>query len=272
MHKKKALIFDLDNTLLWDEKSINESFQATCNQAANQFAIEAQVLENAVRTSAGLLFKSLDLYEWLHMIDVTDLEALWGQFHQGVHPNFRRIQELAPTYRRESWNLGLQMLGIDCPDIGAQLAEQFMKERRNRPFVYDDTFKVLDELHKRYELLLLTNGAPDIQQEKIDSIPGLADYFNHIVISGTFGTGKPDPAIFHHALDLLRLSPNEAVMIGDTLATDIKGAQTAGITNIWINHHLVHSPLNIRPTYEIRSLSEIPQLLHAIQGSMQQIS
>ncbi|CAH1192354.1 Phosphoglycolate phosphatase [Paenibacillus allorhizoplanae] len=265
MYKKQALIFDLDNTLLWDEKSINESFQATCRQAASQFAVDAGKLEHAVRESASQLFKTLELYDWLHMIDVTDLEALWGDFHQGEHPNFGRMQELAPQYRREVWSQGLNVLGIDNPSLAVQLAHQFMEERRNRPYVYDDTFNVLEELRKDYKLLLMTNGAPDIQQEKIDSIPGLADYFDHIVISGTYGVGKPNPAIYRHALDLLSLSPSETVMIGDTLITDIQGAQSAGITNIWINRHHVPPTLPIQPTFEVHSLSEIPQLLLSIQ-------
>ncbi|NOU69389.1 HAD-IA family hydrolase [Paenibacillus sp. LMG 31461] len=271
MYKKQALIFDLDNTLLWDERSINEAFQATCQQAARHFAVDAGKLEHAVRESASQLFKTLELYDWLHMIEVTDLEALWGEFHQNEHPNFRRMQELSPQYRRDVWSQGLKVLGVDNPSIASQLAQQFTEERRNRPYVYDDTFKVLEELRKEYKLLLMTNGAPDIQQEKIDSIPELADYFDHIVISGTYGVGKPNPAIYRHALDLLSLSPSETVMIGDTLITDILGAQSAGITNIWINRHLVPPTLTIRPTFEVQSLSEIPQLLLSIQQSQQDI-
>lgn len=271
MYKKKALIFDLDNTLLWDERSINESFQATCHEAASQFALDARALEHTVRESASHVFTSLELYEWLHMIEVTDLEALWGTFQSGRHPNFSKMQKLAPLYRRDVWRQGLKMLGIDSPSAASQLAEQFMEERRNRPYVYDDTFQVLAELRKAYKLLLMTNGAPDIQQEKIDSIPGLAEYFDHIVISGTYGVGKPNPAIYHHALELLNLSPDETVMIGDTLITDILGAQSTGIMNIWINRHLVPVSIPVRPTFEVYSLSEIPQLLLSIQELQQDI-
>ncbi|OCT15349.1 haloacid dehalogenase [Paenibacillus pectinilyticus] len=265
MPTKKALIFDLDNTLLWDERSINEAFLATCQRAANQYVLDPSVLEQAVREAAHDLFKSLDLYDWLHMIEVTDLEALWGNFQQGAHPNFRIMQEFAPLYRKNVWHRGLQAVGIENSILASELAEQFMQERRNRPFVYDDTFKVLETLHKEYALLLMTNGAPGIQQEKIDSIPSLASYFDHIIISGTYGVGKPNPSIFQHALDLLRIPPNEAVMIGDTLATDILGAHNVGITNIWINRHPEHAPAPIRPSYEVRSLTEIPQLLLSMQ-------
>ncbi|CAN7430753.1 HAD family hydrolase [Paenibacillus sp. LjRoot56] len=85
------------------------------------------------------------------------------------------------------------------------------------------------------------------------------------MISGTYGVGKPNPAIYRHALDLLSLSPSETVMIGDTLITDIQGAQSAGITNIWINRHHAPPALPIPPTFEVHSLSKIPQLLLSIQ-------
>lgn len=271
MLEKQAIIFDLDNTLLWDERSIEFAFQATCNHAAAQAAVDARSLERAVRESANLLFKSMDIYEWASMIDVTDLEALWGRFHLGEHLSFRKLQELAPAYRKEAWNRGLRMLGIDRPDLGAELAEQFMEERRNHPLVYDDTFEVLNKLREQYALLLLTNGAPDLQQEKIDSIPGLANYFDHIVISGTFGAGKPAPSIFFHALELLRIVPGQAVMVGDTLGTDIKGANAAGITSIWINRHGVPAPTDIRPPYEVSNLSDILPILNAIRQPRQQI-
>lgn len=110
-------------------------------------------------------------------------------------------------------------------------------------------------------LLLLTNGAPDLQQEKIDSIPGIADYFDHIIISGTFGAGKPAPSIFQHAMELLGISPEEGMMVGDNLDTDIKGAGGIGMRSVWINHEGRTAPAGNLPTYEIGRLSELLDIL-----------
>lgn len=202
---------------------------------------------------------------------MTNLEALWGKFDQGDHPSFRRLQELAPIYREEVWSQGLRKLGIDEPELGVALADVFMNARRNSPLVYLDTFEVLAQLREHYALLLLTNGAPDLQQEKVDSIPGLADYFDHIIISGTFGAGKPAPSIFIHALDLLGIIPEQAVMVGDTLKTDIKGANAVGITSVWINHHSAAAPADIQPAFEVRCLSDLLPILESLQQSRQQI-
>lgn len=133
----------------------------------------------------------------------------------------------------------------------------FAKERRERPLVYDATFEVLQALRPKYQLLLLTNGAPDLQQEKVDSIPGLADYFDHILISGAFGRGKPDPSIFNHALKLLGVTAEETLMVGDNLDTDIKGALAVGMQNVWINHHQRTAPPHNLPSHEIAALRDL---------------
>ncbi|NEW04802.1 HAD family hydrolase [Paenibacillus sp. SYP-B3998] len=261
MSNIKAIIFDLDNTLLWDERSIDEAFEATCLKASAALTLQPEALESAVRECAEKLFSEMDMFEWANMLEVTYLEALWGRFERGENPSFNKLHQWAPIYQRESWISGLRKLGIDEPAFGAVLAEYFAAERRKRPLVYDDTFRILDLLKPHYPLLLLTNGAPDLQQEKIDSIPHLAGYFDHIIISGTFGAGKPSPSIFEHALKLLGLAPNEAMMIGDNLNTDIKGANLVGMPNIWINHAQRTAPLDNQPTYEVKNLSGLLPIL-----------
>ncbi|ULL18216.1 HAD family hydrolase [Paenibacillus sp. H1-7] len=261
MSTTKAIIFDLDNTLLWDEKSIDEAFQAVCTFAADQTGAAPEQLETAVRDSASELFTSMEIYEWANMIEVTYLEALWGRFDSCGNPAFRKLQQLAPEYQTEAWYRGLLKTGTDDPELARTLALRFADERRRRPLIYDDTFAVLERLSGKFKLLLLTNGAPDLQQEKVDSIPGLADFFAHIVISGTFGAGKPAPAIFQHALKLLDVTAGEALMVGDNLDTDIRGANGVGMRNVWINHHRRTAPSGNRPSYEITRLTELLEIV-----------
>ncbi|MBP1963638.1 HAD family hydrolase [Paenibacillus aceris] len=257
----KAIIFDLDNTLLWDERSISEAFKAACQGAAETVDVDPSALEREVRESSERLFKEMACYDYAKMIEITHLEALWGRFDAKEHPTFLELGQLAPIYQKSAWTQGLHKLGIDDPGLGETLALRFAKERRERPLVYETTFEVLKALRPKYQLLLLTNGAPDLQQEKVDSIPGLAEYFDHILISGSFGRGKPDPAIFEHALELLGITAEEAVMVGDNLDTDIKGALAVGMRNVWINHHQQTAPLNNLPSHEIAALNELIAIL-----------
>lgn len=257
----KAVLFDLDDTLLWDERSVKEAFEATARHGASAAGVDADALEAAVRQEARALYESYDTYAFTQMIGINPFEGLWGNFTGGEHPMFRRLQEIAPRYRRDAWTRGLAALGVDNAALGAELGERFASERRMRSHIYEETFEVLDELKGRYRLLLLTNGSPDLQQEKLDGAPELVPYFDEIVISGQFGEGKPSPKLFAFALDRLGIGPEEGVMVGDKLTTDIKGANGIGMTSVWINRHGAVRSGEIVPAHEIASLRELPGLL-----------
>jgi putative hydrolase of the HAD superfamily len=260
----KAVLFDLDDTLLWDERSVDEAFAATCRTASELTGVDPHKLEEAVRREARALYESLETYPFTQMIGINPFEGLWGNFRKGEAEQFRRLEQLAPVYRKESWTRGLRALGIDDEKLGEKLGEQFPAERRARAYVYEETFEVLDELKGRYQLLLLTNGSPDLQQEKLDGVPRLAPYFDHIMISGNYGYGKPDKRLFREALNLLGIEPEEGVMIGDKLTTDILGANTIGLHSVWINRRNLTADGEIKPRYEIRSLRELRQIIDRI--------
>src|SRR5699024_9789170 len=105
------------------------------------------------------------------------LEMLWGHFHDEGYW-FEKLESLVPGYRNEAWTKGLQDMGIEDELFGEQLAATFMNNRRKLPFVYHDTFTVLDQLKREFQLLMLTNGSPDLQQTKLNLTPQLAPYFD----------------------------------------------------------------------------------------------
>jgi putative hydrolase of the HAD superfamily len=255
----KAIFFDLDDTLLWDQRSVKEAFLATCKLAEERFGIDASQLEEAVRGSARNLYSSYETYEFTKLIGINPFEGLWGDFSD-EHEDLKKLKNIVPSYRREAWTLGLKKLGIDDPDYGAELGERFPQERRKAPFVYEETFEVLDKLKDDYQLILITNGSPDLQHTKLSLTPELIPYFEHIVISGDFGKGKPDPSIFEHALDRLSLQKEEVIMVGDNLMTDILGANRAGMKSVWINRHQKDRN-EVIPTYEIQYLNELFTIL-----------
>lgn len=257
---KKAVFFDLDDTLLWDQKSVKESFKATCEYASNKYDINADSLEDAVREAARQLYSSYDTYEFTQMIGINPFEGLWGNFLDDEE-NFRKMKEIVPSYRKNAWTEGLKTLGIDDDQFGLELAERFPAERRNRPFIYEETFPVLEKLKGNYKLLLLTNGSPDLQNTKLEITPELVPYFDHIVISGAFGRGKPDPSLFEHALGLMGVNKDEVIMVGDNLKTDILGASRIGMDSVWINREQKQKEIEVEPTYEIKHLDELFPIL-----------
>lgn len=262
----KAVMFDLDDTLLWDERSIKQAFEETCQEGAKRAGVDAAALEEAVRREARALYESYETFAFTQMIGINPFEGLWGHFTQGEHPMFRKLQQVAPEYRRAAWTRGLAALGSDDAELGAELAELFPAKRRSLPLIYDETYEVLKALHGQFKLLLLTNGSPDLQQEKLDGVPELAPYFDEIVISGQFGEGKPSSRLFQHAMDKLGIQADEGVMVGDKLTTDIKGANGVGMASVWINRHRAELKGDIVPTYEIESLRELLPLLRQLNG------
>lgn len=258
----KAIFFDLDDTLLWDQKSVKEAFAATCKVAQLEYGIDPGELEEAVRRAATELYTSYEIYEFTKMIGINPFEGLWGNFLDD-HEQFRKMSEIVPRYRKESWEKGLKSLGIKDETFAFQLAERFPAERRKHPFLYEESISILDRLKNHYRLLLLTNGSPDLQNTKLTITPELVPYFEHILISGEFGRGKPDPAIFEHALQLMNVDKENVLMIGDNLMTDILGASRVGIKSVWLNRE--HKTKNeVTPNYEIEHLEELFPILDSL--------
>ncbi len=257
----KAILFDLDDTLLWDERSVREAFHETCLVAAQETGVDPAELEEAVRNEARNLYESYETFAFTKMIGINPFEGLWANFTGGDQPEFRKLEQLAPVYRRDSWYRGLLKLGVDRKDLADRLASQFGAERRSRPHIYEETMDTLRHLQGKFKLLLLTNGCPALQQEKLDGVPEIVPFFDEIIISGSFGKGKPDPSIFQYALDKLGVQPEESMMVGDKLTTDIRGALSTGIKSVWINRENKENAETYTPDHEIKHLSELERII-----------
>lgn len=258
----KTIIFDLDDTLLWDEKSVQDAFEATCKMAQEKYDLDSLELEKRVRANAREIYASYPTYEFTQMIGINPFEGLWGEFPDegGMFPE---LYKLVPGYRKEAWTRGLSDLGIDDAKLGEELGEAFPANRKKTAALYDDTLQLLDALKGKYQLVLLTNGSPALQNIKLDLTPVLVPYFEQIVISGAFGKGKPDVAIFEHVLELVQKEKEEVIMVGDNLNTDILGALQTGITSIWINRKDT-KPGQVQPDHEINALMDLVPLLEKL--------
>ena len=119
----------------------------------------------------------------------------------------------------------------------------------------------------------MTNGESCLQREKLDA-SGLAGYFDVLAVSGDIGAGKPDPAIFRHALGELGVRPQHAMMVGDSLRKDVDGALAAGLNAIWLNRSGAHpseppggdhdetvEAVKTAQTVEIATLAALPALV-----------
>ena len=259
----KTIIFDLDDTLLFDQKSVKTAFEQTCAYASSVKKVDAVQLEEEVRKAARTLYEGYETYDYTVLIGINPFEGLWGTFDDPT-PQFQKLKEIVPSYRAQSWTNGLAALGVDDATFGSELGERFVAERKKAPFFYEDTFAVLDELKGKYQLVLLTNGAPSLQNLKLEITPEIVPYFDHIIISGDFGKGKPDASIFEYVMEKANVTKDDGIMVGDNLMTDILGSSRVNMRNVWINREDKPQDPDVTPTYEVTSLTEFLKLVQTL--------
>ena len=255
----RSILFDLDDTLVVEGVSADAAFLATCERAHEKHGINTEALHQSVRYHARELWRTSPTITYCRAIGISSWEGLWARF-LGNDPNLKRLRAWAPTYRREAWFRALADYGVSDSSFAEQLAAIFLSERRSRHVVFPDVEDNLANLKKVYQLALVTNGAPDLQREKIQGA-NLAQYFDTILISGEVGIGKPDCRIFRMALDALAALPSATVMVGDSLTRDILGAQQTGLKGIWLDRSENDMASQVTVDVQITSLSQIVQLL-----------
>lgn len=255
----KALVFDLDDTLVVEEASAEAAFLKTCELAHARCGIDPAALHASLRPLARGLWHNSPARAYAVQIGISSWEALWARF-EGDGQSLRTLRDWAPTYRRESWLSALREHGVDDIDLALDLAETFPIERRKLHVVYEDVRPALEHLGRSFGLGLLSNGASDLQREKIAGA-GIGRYFDEILISGDIGVGKPKPRIFEMILSRLGVAAAEAVMIGNNLRTDIAGARDVGMTTIWLNRTHSLCDKDITPDLEVANLAELQRIL-----------
>jgi putative hydrolase of the HAD superfamily len=258
----KAVLIDLDDTLVVEVASAEAAFLATCALAQERYGVDAEGLHQSVRQRARELWYDAPARAYSVAVGISSWEALWARF-LGKDPNLQILRDWSPTYRRESWSRALADHGIDDPAFAEELANTFRQERLKLHTVYDDVEPVLQWLQARYALALITNGTSDLQRTKLAG-SGLGPYFQHVLVAGEVGVGKPDPQIYHAALDRLQVGSHETVMVGNSLRSDVGGAQGAGIKGIWLNREGKALEGEIVPDAEIASLGELPGVLERL--------
>src|SRR5699024_1443546 len=98
----KSVMFDLDDTLLWDEKSIEKAFEATCEIAANKYNIDPKELEKNVRISEEAIYTQYETYEFVSNIGIGTFESFWGDFTDKGN-DFDILQRIQDDYINSYW-------------------------------------------------------------------------------------------------------------------------------------------------------------------------
>lgn len=219
-HKIKAILIDFYGTICGGDRQAVES---TCRRVVESCRLTMSPQHFAVRWGESF-FKT---------IESSNFES------------FRTLHECELISLAET----LSDLGVtaDPAPFVAELDEYW----RNPP-VYADAVAFLAELPVPVCCVSNADTKPILA-----AIERLGLKFDHVVTSEQARCYKPEPAIFRSALDLLRLQAQDVVHIGDSLHSDIAGAESTGMRSVWLcREDRIHDiGENIKPFWQCATLT-----------------
>ena len=222
-----TLLFDLDETLLDFHK-------------AEENAIKQTLLQLNIEPTP----KTLALYSAIN-------DSLWKLLEQG-----KRTREQLVI---ERFALLFAELKEDHSSVLAQSIYQ--DQLSQQAFLLPGARELLEQLQDKYSLYVVSNGTACVQDSRLAK-SGIAGYFKEIFISQRIGFHKPQAEFFQSCFSKIPdFHPNQTMIIGDSLTSDMQGGVNAGIYTCWYNPKKLTSPAAIPIDFQISSLGELPQLL-----------
>ena len=157
--------------------------------------------------------------------------------------------------RLESFKRTLNYCGVNDDKFAVQLNDLYLKHRFEDMSLFDDALPTLEGLGRGYTLGILSNG--NSYPEKL----GLEEHFQFIILAQEVGMEKPDPGIFHLAVEKAGCLLDEFLYVGDSQSDDILGAKRAGVKIAWFNRMNAQLRPDIpRPDYEISELGMLMEI------------
>jgi putative hydrolase of the HAD superfamily len=152
---------------------------------------------------------------------------------------------------------------LDIPEKHAgKITEIYIKDSPTVKAPVSGAISTVKNISKKYKVGVVSNGAPDVQYRKLDTID-LRDVFSCIVLSEEIGSiRKPDPRIFQLALSSLNVQPAECLYVGNSFDNDVVGAKGAGMQVCWLNRkRLIPQNESVKADYIISQMRELTGIL-----------
>lgn len=193
----KAVFLDIDNTLLSFDDYVREAMKSGF-EVYGLKAYEPYMYETFERINGGL----------------------WRQIEEKTL-TFKELEKIR-------WQKVFKCLGIDFD--GLVFEKYFRDQLFDSAILEDGVREALDYLKGKYRLFAASNG-PYYQQLNRLERGGLRPYFEEVFISEKVGASKPAAEFFDYAFKALgnEITPEESVMVGDSLTSDVKGALDYGM-------------------------------------------
>ncbi|XP_070771936.1 N-acylneuraminate-9-phosphatase [Enoplosus armatus] len=233
----KAILFDLDNTLI-----------------------------ETSRAGAAAMQKTSELLKTTLALDDMTISSICDKFkHKLFHESFdpsagRSIDDVRVGHWEESIQEAVG--GSSTPSLAAQCYHMWKNSRLEVLSLSPEICNLLKQLRSRYKLLLLTNGEAQTQREKVVAVR-CEEFFDAIVIGGEHAEQKPFVSIFTLCFNMLEVEAQDCIMVGDSLDTDIQGGFDAGVgATVWISSAGGAVPDgSVKADYTIPTVLDLPDVL-----------
>lgn len=189
-------------------------------------------------------------------------DSLSNGYHDingGLWRALERGETTIPHIRKERFRrlFAARRIPFDPDDF----AERFVDELGRGIFPLDGAVDICRYISSRARIVVLTNGIRDVQLPRVLNSP-IAGFVSDIVVSEEAGASKPSPAMFEFAASRAGFFDKAAMlMVGDSLSSDIAGGIAYGIDTCWYNPGKKPGTDGPDPTYEIRHLVELKDIL-----------
>ncbi len=237
MKLPRGLLLDLDDTILDDSSMIEQCWHDACAEHADALGvIDIALAHDTIRRTSQWYWADADR----HRDGRLELDAA----------------------RREVVRLALAELGVRDTELAGKIGDAYARLRDEGIEPLPDAIETVCWLRTSgCALALLTNGAGPAQRKKIIRF-GLEELFDVILVEGEVGFGKPDARVYELALSRLRVSAQDAWMVGDNLEWDVAAPQKLGLFSIWIDRKGQGPPpsTSVRPDLIVRGLSDLRSL------------
>jgi putative hydrolase of the HAD superfamily len=225
--KYKHIFFDLDHTLYDFDRSTRKTFL----ELYEKFGLQ----KNGVPD-----FDDFMATYFQHNV------RLWGEYREGkIKKKFLNV---------ERFHVTLLHYGINDRAFAGRFASEYLQKTPLNKALFPGAIEVLEYLHPKYTLHIITNGFDEVQKVKMES-NDLNRFFTTVTTSEEAGAKKPDHQIYQHAMDKACAEVNESIMIGDDPDVDILGARLVGMDQILFTNNGISEMKDC--TFVIRQLTEL---------------
>jgi putative hydrolase of the HAD superfamily len=234
------------------------------------FDLDDTLVDSANPWRAGLAAAVADLCEQRPGLSSDDVYAAWHAANWALVKRLDAGDVRMATVRERRWLDTLLALGLDDPALAAALDARLVETYIGGLRLFDDVGTLPEDLRARFHVGIITNGADDDaldSQRTKAARTGLLARADSFLASDAAGARKPDPHIFHLALERAGVAPTEALYVGDNIINDIAGANRAGMISVLIWRTPEPRPVVVgdeRPAQVVETLRKLPALLASL--------